>query len=966
MTADGRFVIATSSKAANEVSSGESSARDISVFRYDLTTGATDTYTTRVTGLAGPFDDVEVLADGRVLLTQAGQNGGGTFPLVTLDLVTGTFASAGTEALPAYVNVSASAGGTYNLVSGGIYPGRIALLDANGTLLATREPLADAIPAFKNGLAAVSSTGQVLLGTDDALNLYDVRLALQRDILPELREQLGAGQFSAIAFSADGSRLYGANPATNAVYEVATANWTVTNAWAVGTTIPGEFFSNADPLVLAPDGRTLLVQGTLIDLGTDNRIIAGDGGGQLVGTDQPDFLQGGAGRDRIDGGLGSDTLAGGAGDDTYVISAQAPSGTLSPPDVIIERAGEGQDEVITSVDYRLPDNVETLRLAAGAIATITGGDQGGTLIGNELGTLLVGGAGNDVFVGGKGNDTFQSNGKGVDTAVFADTIADARLELVKQTIYRGTQYHLYVESADGRDDAGVIGNSFGSSGGISRLQFDDGVIETRSLVAVDQGYASYVGRAPTNSELVTLAVALGSAGDPRQALFENATFGSAVGNRIDQAYERFAGRDATADEIAVWKGKLFYENYSLRAFEQVVINAPLTADAIGHVYGSLFGRAASTAEIETWRSLFSQGADLNTVRSTIQAEIDTRNAPLNAQIDALYRDYGGRSANPEELAFWREQVEGGAPVGAIKSAILADPLSVAAIGDTYLDLFGRAATAQEVATWRSLFGDGRDLGDLRAEILADPAGRAYTGAVIVDAYQDLFGRAPTPQEAATWQDLFRAGKDAGDLRAAILAEPAGQANVRSVIADAYQDLGGRAPTEAEVATWLDAFRGGADATSLRGAILDDQVLGASARGEIADAYQDHFGRAASADETATWLALFRSGTETDTLIDTLFTHPQARANGVLEVFGTANADSFALGGAEDLLIRGFDPAQDLIDLRGSPLAGSNPLAFAHEVTALDGRIDVLIDTLSHDLLFTGLRLDQLSTSDFLV
>ena len=180
---------------------------------------------------------------------------------------------------------------------------------------------------------------------------------------------------------------------------------------------------------------------------------------------------------------------------------------------------------------------------------------------------------------------------------------------------------------------------------------------------------------------------------------------------------------------------------------------------------------------------------------------------------------------------------------------------------------------------------------------------------------------------------------------------------RGVVAD----LGGRAPTEGETATWLGLLSTTSTVAGMRGAILDDP-LGQHATDVIQLHYRDYFGRAASEGEVAVWRGAFRAGTATDTLLDTLFTHPDAR--GVTHATGTAGADSFRLGDSAHLQVDGFDPLHDRIDLSRSVGAGSDPLAHAREVFSLDGRTDVLIDGVGYEVLLTGVHLSQLSAGDF--
>jgi Ca2+-binding RTX toxin-like protein len=152
--------------------------------------------------------------------------------------------------------------------------------------------------------------------------------------------------------------------------------------------------------------------------------LDGGGGGELLstlGTDDDDYLFGGAGNDSLlakagndtlegkggndflDGGAGSDTMSGGTGDDTYVVDATT--------DVIQENTNAGTDIVISSVSFSLANlpNVEHLTLSptlAVADANIngTGNSQANSITGNAGNNQLDGGGGADTLNAGAGND----------------------------------------------------------------------------------------------------------------------------------------------------------------------------------------------------------------------------------------------------------------------------------------------------------------------------------------------------------------------------------------------------------------------------------------------------------------------------------------------------------------------------------------------------------------------------------
>lgn len=119
-------------------------------------------------------------------------------------------------------------------------------------------------------------------------------------------------------------------------------------------------------------------------------IVGTDGADRLVAAHLGDsILIGGKGNDQFTGGDGFTRMEGGLGDDIFYVR--------SDRDTVVEERAGGSDTVYASIDYVLPDNVETLRLTG---AGLTGH-------GNALDNRLVGTAGTDILYGDAGNDSIQ-------------------------------------------------------------------------------------------------------------------------------------------------------------------------------------------------------------------------------------------------------------------------------------------------------------------------------------------------------------------------------------------------------------------------------------------------------------------------------------------------------------------------------------------------------------------------------
>lgn len=129
-------------------------------------------------------------------------------------------------------------------------------------------------------------------------------------------------------------------------------------------------------------------------------IMHGNGDLNSTGTAVRDQIFGNSGNNIIDGAGGFDVMQGFAGDDTYAVDHSM--------DAVIEAAGEGYDNVYSSIDYAIDENQEIeSALLTGNAVVLRGSNSNNQLIGNDQVNVIDGRGGSDYMLGGLGDDIFQ-------------------------------------------------------------------------------------------------------------------------------------------------------------------------------------------------------------------------------------------------------------------------------------------------------------------------------------------------------------------------------------------------------------------------------------------------------------------------------------------------------------------------------------------------------------------------------
>ena len=173
---------------------------------------------------------------------------------------------------------------------------------------------------------------------------------------------------------------------------------------------PGPRLADIESFVLG-DGNDFVDLTSQIYAYGDVSIDGGNGDDVLWASSGNDLLVGGAGADELDGGAGVDTMLGGSGDDTYVVD--------NAQDQVIELPGEGDDWVVSYIDYTLGANLENLVLTGSDPIRGTGNALNNILIGatNSAANVLEGGAGDDTYVVGAGDVVVEAPNAGIDTVL---------------------------------------------------------------------------------------------------------------------------------------------------------------------------------------------------------------------------------------------------------------------------------------------------------------------------------------------------------------------------------------------------------------------------------------------------------------------------------------------------------------------------------------------------------------------
>ena len=193
----------------------------------------------------------------------------------------------------------------------------------------------------------------------------------------------------------------------------------------------------------------------------ENLVLTGAANLNGAGNELDNTLLGNVGDNQIDGGTGADAMVGGGGNDTYIVDNAA--------DAVVESAGEGVDQVFSSVSYALTDNVENLTLTGAATLDGTGNILDNAITGNSAANVLDGGLGADVLTGGAGDDTYIVDNAGDLTVELAGEGTDSVYSSVSYTLADNVENLYFTGTGNVDANGNSLANQLVGNAGDNRL-----------------------------------------------------------------------------------------------------------------------------------------------------------------------------------------------------------------------------------------------------------------------------------------------------------------------------------------------------------------------------------------------------------------------------------------------------------------------------------------------------------------
>ncbi|MFT4053511.1 MAG: family 16 glycosylhydrolase [Novosphingobium sp.] len=314
---------------------------------------------------------------------------------------------------------------------------------------------------------------------------------------------------------------------------------------------------------LAGQGRDTVystVNFSIVGKSIETLILQGTGNVNATGNEQVNTLVGNAGNNVLDGGAGADTMTGGLGDDTYYVDRA--------DDVVIEKPGEGNDTVYSSVAWSMAGkNVENLYLTGTANINATGSDGNDKIYGNDGNNSISGGAGADLMAGGKGDDIYyvddagdrvvEKAGQGNDT-VYSTVSFSAAGQSIETIKLKGSAAIDATGSADdnflyGNEAANVLNGGDGNDWLYGKTGAD-------TLIGGKGKDVFVFDTPPSNSNIDDICDFV--SGEDRIGLLQRTFSGAGDLGTLDAKYFQVGAKALTADAHILYdptKGDIYYD-----------------------------------------------------------------------------------------------------------------------------------------------------------------------------------------------------------------------------------------------------------------------------------------------------------------------------------------------------------------------------------------------------------------------
>jgi hypothetical protein len=293
----------------------------------------------------------------------------------------------------------------------------------------------------------------------------------------------------------------------------------------------------------------------------------------------------------------------------------------------------------------------------------------------------------------------------------------------------------------------VLGRSIDPQGKTSWEQaIANGATNTQVALAVLQSpesksdlvqgvYLEYLNRAPNSAELNSWVAAL-EQGTPDQQ-FTAAVLGS---NEFDSKLR--------PDRLGVVAG-IFSQSAE---YDSRFVNA---------TYERFLGRGADASALPAWVALMQQGVADEQIEAMIASSpefIQDSGGLGSGWVQALYKDFLQRSADPGGLQSWLAQLNKLSPEQIAYAFATSAEYESIVVQNDYQNYLGRKADPAELASWVTLLTNGRLTREIvvssvlsSSEYYYSPTrGQGSRSAWVTSAYQDLFGRSPAQGELISW------------------------------------------------------------------------------------------------------------------------------------------------------------------------------------------------------------------------